>query len=92
MCNTQVVQADIDRGNTGFLLGTPALARELDPCCQTGTYDGIQIGIPLGIAVGRLCWKLFAHQLAAVLDPVIPAIPSPHFRAAMPRTRRQHWS
>ena len=41
--NTQVVQDDIDRGNTGFLLGTPALAHELDACCQAGTYDGIQI-------------------------------------------------
>ena len=41
--NTQVIQDDIDRGNTGFLLGTPALAHELAACCQSGTYDGIQI-------------------------------------------------
>jgi hypothetical protein len=41
--NTQVIQDDIDRGNTGFLLGTSALAHQLDACCQAGTYDGIQI-------------------------------------------------
>ena len=39
--NTQVVQDDIDRGNTGFLLGTPALLHELEACCQEGTYDGL---------------------------------------------------
>jgi FtsX-like permease family len=41
--NTQVVQDDIDHGNTGFLLGTPALFRQLTACCQSGTYDGIAI-------------------------------------------------
>jgi len=41
--NTQVVQDDIDRGNTGFLLGTAALLHELESCCQAGTYDGIQL-------------------------------------------------
>ncbi|HXN58920.1 MAG TPA: FtsX-like permease family protein [Acidimicrobiales bacterium] len=41
--NTQVVQDDIDRGNTGFLLGTPALLHEFESCCQAGTYDGIQL-------------------------------------------------
>jgi hypothetical protein len=41
--NTQVIQDDIDRGNTGFLLGTPALFRQVTACCQDGTYDGIAI-------------------------------------------------
>jgi hypothetical protein len=41
--NTQVIQDDIDRGNTGFLLGTPALFRQLTACCTGGTYDGIAI-------------------------------------------------
>ncbi len=34
---------------------------------------GLVIGIPLGIAVGRWLWVLFAHSLSAVPDPVIPA-------------------
>ena len=41
--NTQVIQDDIDHGNTGFLLGTPAMFRQLTACCQEGTYDGIAI-------------------------------------------------
>ena len=41
--NTQVIQDDIDHGNTGFLLGTPALFRQVTACCQGGTYDGIAI-------------------------------------------------
>jgi ABC-type lipoprotein release transport system permease subunit len=31
------------------------------------------IGIPAGIAFGRLLWLAFAHQLSAVPDPVVPA-------------------
>jgi hypothetical protein len=34
---------------------------------------GLVIGGPLGIAAGRWLWTLFAHQLSAVPDPVIPA-------------------
>jgi hypothetical protein len=34
---------------------------------------GLVIGMPLGIAAGRWLWTLFAHQLSAVPDPVIPA-------------------
>jgi hypothetical protein len=41
--NTQVIQDDIDRGNTGFLLGTSALYRQLSACCAAGTYDGIEV-------------------------------------------------
>jgi ABC-type antimicrobial peptide transport system permease subunit len=36
---------------------------------------GLVIGIPLGIAVGRLLWGLFAHQLSAVVDPRVPVVP-----------------
>jgi ABC-type antimicrobial peptide transport system permease subunit len=35
---------------------------------------GLVIGIPLGIAVGRWLWLAFAGELAAVPDPVIPAV------------------
>jgi hypothetical protein len=41
--NTQVVQDDIDRGHTGFLLGTPALARRFGVCCTNVTYDGLRL-------------------------------------------------
>src|SRR5258708_3647760 len=34
---------------------------------------GLLIGIPAGIAFGRLLWLAFAHQLSAVPDPVVPA-------------------
>jgi len=34
---------------------------------------GLVIGVPLGIAAGRWLWLLFAHQLSAVPDPVVPA-------------------
>ncbi len=34
---------------------------------------GLVIGMPLGIAAGRWLWLAFAHELAAVPDPTIPA-------------------
>ena len=34
---------------------------------------GLIIGVPLGIAAGRWLWLLFARELSAVPDPVIPA-------------------
>jgi hypothetical protein len=34
---------------------------------------GLLIGIPAGIAFGRLLWLAFARQLSAVPDPVVPA-------------------
>jgi FtsX-like permease family len=34
---------------------------------------GLAVGVPLGITAGRWLWLLFARQLAAVPDPVIPA-------------------
>ena len=34
---------------------------------------GLVIGVPVGIAAGRWLWVLFAGELSAVPDPVIPA-------------------
>jgi len=34
---------------------------------------GLVVGIPLGIAAGRWLWIVFARELSAVPDPVIPA-------------------
>ncbi len=36
---------------------------------------GCVIGIPLGIALGRFLWDLFVHQINAVPDPTVPAVP-----------------
>jgi predicted lysophospholipase L1 biosynthesis ABC-type transport system permease subunit len=33
---------------------------------------GIAVGLPLGIAVGRGLWTLFARQIYAVPDPTVP--------------------
>ena len=41
--NTQVLQDSVDAGRTGFLLGTPALAREFAACCA----DGMNVGLRL---------------------------------------------
>ncbi len=60
--NTQVVQDDIDRGNTGFLLGTPALLHEFESCCQAGTYDGIQL------SGGSRYDTTVEHEYAHLLD------------------------
>jgi hypothetical protein len=35
---------------------------------------GIVLGIPLGIAVGRRLWELFARQINAVPQPSVPAL------------------
>jgi hypothetical protein len=34
---------------------------------------GLVVGVPLGIAAGRWLWILFARELSAVPDPVVPA-------------------
>jgi len=36
---------------------------------------GVIVGIPLGIVIGRELWTLFAHNLNAVPDPSVPAVP-----------------
>jgi hypothetical protein len=41
--NTQVLQDGIDAGRTGFLLGTPALAREFASCCASGMNVGLRL-------------------------------------------------
>ncbi len=41
--NTQVLQDGIDSGRTGFLLGTPALARKFASCCASGMDAGLQL-------------------------------------------------
>lgn len=41
--NTQVLQDDIDKDQTGFLLGTPALGREFATCCTDSIYDGLRL-------------------------------------------------
>ncbi len=41
--STQVVQDDIDADRTGFLIGTPALDRELMPCCYATSYVGLRL-------------------------------------------------
>jgi hypothetical protein len=35
---------------------------------------GINVGIPLGVVVGRELWTLFAHNLNAVPDPTVPVL------------------
>ena len=72
MFNTQVIQDDIDRGNTGFLLGTAALLHELESCCQAGTYDGLQL------RGGSRYDTTVEHEYAHLLDtsPITtPALP-----------------
>ncbi|MGO9279480.1 MAG: FtsX-like permease family protein [Streptosporangiaceae bacterium] len=41
--STQVVQDDIDADRTGFLIGAPALDRELVPCCTATSYIGLRL-------------------------------------------------
>lgn len=35
---------------------------------------GIVVGVPLGAALGRWLWTLFANQIGAVPDPVVPIL------------------
>jgi len=41
--NIQVVQDDIEKDRTGFLVGTPALARTIVPCCAAYEYVGLRL-------------------------------------------------
>ena len=78
--NTQVVQDDIDRGNTGFLLGTAALLHELESCCQSGTYDGIQL------RGGSQYDTTVEHEYAHLLDTSAAASgAAPRSRSTSPR-------
>ncbi len=44
--------------------------------CQAtvASVFGIVVGLPLGVAVGRQLWTLFAHNLNAVPDPTVPVL------------------
>ena len=35
---------------------------------------GVLVGVPIGIAVGRTLWTLFAHQIEAVPEPAVPVL------------------
>ncbi len=41
--NIQIVHDDIDTHTTGFLIGTPALAREYGACCSATNFAGLQL-------------------------------------------------
>ncbi|HEY2688091.1 MAG TPA: FtsX-like permease family protein [Streptosporangiaceae bacterium] len=60
--NTQVLQDSVDSGRTGFLLGTPALAREFAACCASGMTVGLRLdgGSRYDIAVGEEYDRLVA--------------------------------
>jgi hypothetical protein len=36
---------------------------------------GVLFGMPLGIALGRWLWTLFARGISAVPDPTVPVVP-----------------
>jgi FtsX-like permease family len=60
--NTQVLQDAVDSGRTGFLIGTPALAREFAACCASGMDVGLRLadGNRYDTAVGQE----YGHLLA----------------------------
>jgi hypothetical protein len=62
--NTQVLQDSIDSGRTGFLLGTPALAREFASCCASGMAAGLRLddGSRYDTAVGLEYQQLVAKS------------------------------
>jgi hypothetical protein len=45
--------------------------------CQATTFVMVAmvIGLPLGIAAGRLAWSVFANRLGALSEPVTPPLP-----------------
>ena len=60
--NTQVLQDSVDSGRTGFLIGTPALAREFAACCASGMDVGLRLdgGSRYDTAVGQEYDRLLA--------------------------------
>jgi ABC-type lipoprotein release transport system permease subunit len=36
---------------------------------------GTVVGVPVGIALGRALWDLFAHEINAVPSPAVPVVP-----------------
>ena len=35
---------------------------------------GVVVGVPIGIALGRVLWDLFAHEISAVPMPSVPGL------------------
>jgi FtsX-like permease family len=60
--STQVLQDSVDSGRTGFLIGTPALARRFASCCASGMTIGLRLngGGRYDTAVGREYQRLLA--------------------------------
>jgi hypothetical protein len=50
------------------------LAAALSWQASVAAAIGIVIGVPLGIAVGRWLWTLFARQIYAVPEPTVPVL------------------
>jgi ABC-type lipoprotein release transport system permease subunit len=42
---------------------------------NVAVVTGTLVGIPVGVAVGRALWNLFARQIDAVPSPVFPIVP-----------------
>jgi hypothetical protein len=65
------------RRETGLLKSLGMVRRQIGYCVswQTTTVAviGIVIGVPLGIAGGRLIWSAFATNLGVSVDPVVTA-------------------
>ena len=40
----------------------------------TFVSTALLIGLPVGIAIGRVIWTAFAHQLGTLAEPVTPAV------------------
>jgi hypothetical protein len=60
--STQVLQDSVDSGRTGFLIGTPALARRFASCCASGMTVGLRLdgGGRYDTAVGHEYQRLLA--------------------------------
>jgi ABC-type antimicrobial peptide transport system permease subunit len=65
------------RRETGLLKSLGMVRRQIGYCVswQTTTVAviGIVIGVPLGVAGGRLIWSAFATNLGVTVDPVVTA-------------------
>jgi hypothetical protein len=72
-----VVSVTRRRTENGLLMGLGMIRRQLAAIvfCQAATVAvaAILIGIPLGIAAGRVIWRVFAVSLGVVPVPVIDA-------------------
>jgi ABC-type antimicrobial peptide transport system permease subunit len=66
------------RRETGLLksLGFVRLQVAASVCWQATTIAlaGIAVGVPVGIAAGRVLWRVFATNFGVVPVPVVPAL------------------